>query len=210
MPARATLQLVDGRAVADAQLAEQLGWLGAGELARYQRFARPERQRQFLMGRVLARRLLGELLGEPPNTLQIEDRQGQAPVLTGPGRSTISFSISHSGPWVACAVSADSALGLDIEQLDARRDISALAQHAFSAERCAWLVARPDETRLRDFYILWSAQEARIKLGVEAATTIELSHPELSIILCSAAPLSRSDLNFTQSGSDLYSDPRGT
>jgi 4'-phosphopantetheinyl transferase len=190
MAASALVHLVDGRAIADAQLDAYLGWLGAGEMARYQRFLRRERRRQFVIGRVLARQALGELLGVAPRALLIDDRPGQAPLLAGP-HSTTSFSISHSGPWIACAVSADSALGIDIEQFDGARDIDALAAHAFDAERCAWLAARPAHSRLRDFYNLWSAHEARIKLGAQPAMTVELSHPDLSVVLCSAVALSQ-------------------
>lgn len=188
MAASLALHLVDGRCIAGAALDEFATWLAPAEAARYQRFVRPERRRQFVIGRVLARQALAELLGVTPRMLCIEDRPGQAPVLSDP-HSTSSFSISHSGPWVACAVSADGAVGLDIEQLDGRRNIGALAAQAFDAERCAWLAARPAASRVRDFYNLWSAQEARIKLGVEAATTFELFHPELSVVLCSARPL---------------------
>ena len=189
MPACAFLHLVDGRAIADDRLDDFTGWLGEGEMARYQRFVRPERRRQFVIGRVLARKALGALLGVVPGELLIEDRPGQAPVLTG-SHHTTSFSISHSGPWVACAVSADTALGLDIEQLDGTRDIAALAEQAFDTERCAWLAARSQQSRVRDFYNLWSAQEARIKLGVQAAMTTELLHRDFSIVLCSSVALS--------------------
>lgn len=188
MAAGVALHLVDGRCITDAALAEFAGWLAPDEAARHQRFVRRERQRQFVIGRVLARQALAELLGVAPRSLRIEDRPGQAPALSEP-YSTISFSISHSGPWVACAVSADGAVGVDIEQLDGSRNIAALAVQAFDAERCAWLAARPAASRVRDFYNLWSAQEARIKLGAEAASTVELFHPELSVVLCSAQPL---------------------
>lgn len=189
MPACAFLHLVDGRGVADDRVGDFVGWLGVGEMSRYQRFVRPERRRQFLLGRVLARKALGELLGVYAQDLCIEDRSGQAPVLIGPHSST-SFSISHSGPWVACAVSADSALGLDIEQIDSKRNILSLAEQAFGEERRAWLAARPSKTRMRDFYAMWSAQEARIKLGAEPAMTTELQHPEISVVLCSSVALS--------------------
>jgi 4'-phosphopantetheinyl transferase len=195
MPVRAVLHLVDGRTISAARLDELVGWLSPGEAQRHARFVRAERQRQFVIGRMLARTMLGELLGVTPQALLIEDRPGQAPVLNG--HPHISFSISHSGPWVACAVSADCALGLDIEQLDAGRDVTALAAQSFDAERCAWLAALPEASRLRDFYMLWSTQEARIKLNAEPASTLELPHPVLSIVLCSARPMSMPDLTYS-------------
>lgn len=193
MPVRAALQLVDGRSIAPVRLDHWFTWLGAAEAQRFERFVRPERRRQFVIGRALARTMLGQLLGVAPPSLLIEERPGQAPVLSGLDPNT-SFSISHSGPWVACAVSADSALGLDIEQLDAGRDIAALAAQSFDADCCAWLAARPEATRLRDFYRLWSTQEARIKLNAAPASTLELAHPALAVVLCSAAPLLMADL----------------
>lgn len=193
MPVRAALQLVDGRSISPARLDEWSTWLGAGEAQRYQRFVRAERRRQFVIGRALARSMLGQMLGAAPPSLPIEERPGQAPVLSGHHPNT-AFSISHSGHWIACAVSADCALGLDIERLDAGRDITALAAQSFDAECCAWLAARPAATRMRDFYRLWSTQEARIKLHAAPASTLELAHPELAIVLCSAAPLSMAQL----------------
>lgn len=180
------VHLVDGRTVSDALLAGCLDWLGEGELARYRRFLRRERQRQFLIGRVLARQALGAVLGVAPQAMVLTQAAGQKPALEG-----AELSISHSGPWVACAVGTGTAVGLDIELVDPARDIGALAAQAFDEERCAWLSARPDTSRLRDFYMLWSAQEAAIKLGAPVLHTAHLFHPELAIVLCCAqAPAS--------------------
>jgi 4'-phosphopantetheinyl transferase len=183
MQARLEVRLVDGRTVSDALLAGVAGWLSEAERARYRRFVRRERQRQFLIGRVLARQALGVVLDVAPQQLVIEEVPGLKPRLAG-----TPFSISHSGPWVACAAGGSGELGLDIERIDPARDIAALALQAFDAERCAWLAARPAATRLRDFYQLWSTQEAAIKLGAPALHTIQLFHPELAIVLCCAQP----------------------
>src|SRR4051812_42326602 len=107
MACLAALRMVDTRAAGEAGLAALLSWLGEGELARYRRFVRRERMDQFVAGRVLLRLMLGELLGREPRSFTFEERVGQAPLLCGPAR-VAGFSISHSGPWVACAVSADT------------------------------------------------------------------------------------------------------
>lgn len=180
--------MLDTREAGEAGLDAFLPWLGEGELARYRRFVRQERKTQFVAGRILLRMALGELLGADPRSFAFEERVGQAPLLCGPALAG-GFSISHSGPWVACAVSADTALGLDIEQCDPGRDIDALAAQALDAGQQAWLAARPAHTRRNDFYQLWSEHEARIKLGVPAAQSTVLYHPELSVVLCSAQPL---------------------
>jgi 4'-phosphopantetheinyl transferase len=184
----AALRLIDGRGVSDQALARLAHWLGPAETQRCQGFVRHERRRQFLIGRILLRQALGQLLNLAPHTVMLDERPGQAPCLAG---SSVGISISHSGPWVACAVSATSALGLDIEQIDPARDIAALAEQAFGPQRSAELAACPEPERLRQFYTMWSVQEAAIKLARRDGHSVTLFHPELSVVLCSAQPLAQ-------------------
>ncbi len=187
--------MVDADAVTDAELQRWRGWLSADEMARHQRFVRAQRQRQFVVGRVLLRAALGRLLGVMPQEIRLEERVGNAPQLTAPVVSGMQpgFSISHSGRWVACAVSAQTALGLDIEMMDGARDLNALAAQAFdSGEMLHWerLQGLPAPQRVEGFYRLWSEKEARFKLGVAAGGhCVLLPHAELSVALCSEQPL---------------------
>src|SRR5450830_560083 len=129
----ALLWMVDADAVADADLQRYRGWLTDSEMARHQRFVRAQRQRQFIVGRVLLRAALGRVLGVLPQDIQLEEQVGKAPRMAAPVLKVAApgFSISHSGRWVACAVSAQTALGLDIELRDASRNLAALAAQAF-------------------------------------------------------------------------------
>jgi 4'-phosphopantetheinyl transferase len=187
--ANCTVRLFDATRPSDSEFALYLGLLNAAEFDRYQRFVRSDRQRQFVVGRALLRHSLGNLLGMSPTAVRLVERAGNAPMLDLPGCADIGFSLSHSGRWVACAVSATSRLGLDVELIDASRNIDELAVQAFDPEQQAWLARRPPAGRLQDFYQLWSATEARFKLGEAVAQEVHLSHPELSIVLCSARPL---------------------
>ncbi|MDN2708974.1 4-phosphopantetheinyl transferase [Janthinobacterium sp. SUN118] len=184
----ASIWLLDSRGIDAAQLGQYEAWLGPAETARYARFARPLRRRQFLLGRALLRAAMGKLLDMPPPAIVLEERPGQAPLLLSP-EGGAHFSISHSGHWVACALSRTAPLGLDIEVCDPRRDVLALARQAFGAEMVAELEGMPLEARLAAFYRRWSEAEARYKLGMDAASCVTLPHAELSIVLCSAAPL---------------------
>ena len=183
-PHRASVWLLDADALADETLDSYAAWLDASERERLVRFQRPARRRQFLGGRMLARLALGHVLGAEPSAICLLDRPGAAPLLASPSAPAAGFSISHSGRWVACAVSGSSKLGLDIERIDASRDIDALAAQAFDADRQAWLTTRPAETRVRDFYNLWSRAEAQFKLDMQAGSVFELSTPELAVVLC--------------------------
>ncbi|MFL6671923.1 MAG: 4'-phosphopantetheinyl transferase family protein [Massilia sp.] len=184
MPHAASVWLLDCRTFADEALARFAGWLDRSEVQRLERFVRPERRRQYLAGHALARQALGRLLELPPETVGLVEQPGAAPLAVVPGGGTCGLSISHSGHWVACAASATTRVGLDIELIDATRDIDQLAAQAFDPEQQAWLAKRPAATRMRDFYQLWSAAEARFKLQAPCADQIEFSHPALSVVLC--------------------------
>lgn len=195
----ATVWLVDSRTVDDEKLLQHISWLNADELQRYQRFLRLERQRQFLTGRILLRFALGKLLGVAPASISLSERPGHAPLLNWP-QSAPGYSISHSGPWVACAVSAHTSLGLDIELLDAERDLPALAEQAFDADVAALLGSKTGCDRVHAFYALWSEKEARYKLasttGISSnGSCIGLPHADLSIVLCSAQPLQQAGIS---------------
>ena len=190
--AEAAVWLVDARNIDDTLLPGYMSWLSPGELARHARFMRPQRQRQFVLGRALLRTVLGHALGVPPAAIVLEERAGQAPLSPA---GAPSFSLSHSGHWIACAVSRQTALGLDIEVMNAKRDVLALARQAFGDAVANHLAAMPREQQLASFYRRWSESEARYKLGGEAGeageapSCVTLAHPELSIVVCSAAPL---------------------
>ena len=199
MTALARICLVDLRATGELELAGYLAWLGPGEAARYSRFARQQRRRQFLVGRILLRKMLGQLLAIAPKQIELIERPGQAPLLdhvkscikTSPSPG---FSLSHSGHWIACAVSAGTRLGLDIEIISLERDIDALAKEVFNPMELALLRQLPMAQRVPAFYRMWSAQEARYKLGscdgpCEQPHCISLPHAQLSVALCSAQPL---------------------
>ncbi|MBI3728161.1 MAG: 4'-phosphopantetheinyl transferase superfamily protein [Burkholderiales bacterium] len=181
----ASIYLLSLHAVNDAGLSVFLPWLSSSEVQRYQRFIRPERQRQFLVGRILLRQALSGLLGLPATELEVIEQPGNAPRLNDPELTHAGFSLSHSGSWVACAVSANSKLGLDIELLNPDRDFSALALQAFNADENDWLAQQDASDRVRDFYQLWTTKEAQIKLNVVSAQCMQFVHPELSITLCS-------------------------
>lgn len=188
--------------------------LGANEARRYGAFGRRERKRQFLLGRMLLRFAVSHLLSLPPDTLGVVERYSNAPRLALPDSQSAppSFSLSHSGDWVACAVSLDVILGLDIEFNDPTRNISEVGQLAFHANEYLWLSQQPEGARLSAFYQLWCTGEAHYKLmSALDRETVKLSwvgvndrlasrgpdwygytlaHLGLTIAICSDQPLS--------------------
>lgn len=180
-PATAQAWLVDSHAIDADALASYASWLSESEQARFGGFVRPERRRQFIVGRALLRLALGRLLGRAPGTIVLHERAGLAPAL--PDSVDVGFSISHSGRWVACAAGRDVALGLDIERIDPARDVMALAQQAFDASEVRALQAQAPGSRHAAFYRMWCAYEARIKLGRPSVAEYRLEAGELAGVL---------------------------
>lgn len=179
--------------MSDQHLLPYLTWLGPGEIERYQRFIRPQRQRQFLLGRILLRSLLGQTLNVSPPDIPLSERPGSAPLLHG-AEAKPHFSLSHSGDWVACALSEQTPVGLDIEVLNPQRDLLALSEQALDEDETALIWGLQGEARVKMFYACWSRKEALYKLTSADASAsgqhcVNLSHPDISIVLCSASAL---------------------
>ena len=208
----ATLWLLDGSLVHEDDIAFFVQQLGASEARRYGCFIRRARQRQFLLGRMLLRFAISDLTGLPPNVIGIVERPDNAPQLIFPeSKCSPNFSLSHSRNWISCVVSADAMVGVDIEVNYPGRDFVASSQLAFHPNDYLWLLSQPDAARASAFYQLWSLREARFKLesgiGRESAFSplvgadgqiasqgcgwfgYTLSHPDLTLFVCSDRPL---------------------
>ena len=118
--------MLDSDLVREDDLAFFVHQLGASEARRYGRFSRRERQRQFLLGRMLLRFAISDLTGLPPNAIGVVERPDDAPQLIFPeSKCSPTFSLSHSRNWISCVVSANAMVGIDIEVNDPSRDIVA-------------------------------------------------------------------------------------
>lgn len=168
--------------------------LGESEAYRYGRFKRRERQRQFLLGRMLLRFAVSRLMSLPPDVLGVVERTGTAPqlVLGDSESSPPSFSLSHSREWIACVVGPNVTLGLDIEVNDSTRDVLSISQLVFHSDEHRWLLPQIDSARLSAFYQLWCTREALYKLmSALGRETVLL-------------PLLAADNTFTSQGASWY------
>jgi 4'-phosphopantetheinyl transferase len=206
------LWLVDCRRLHADDVCRLQARLSPGEARHFARFIRTERQRQYLLGRMLLRLAVGRLLNVPPESIDTIERIGLSPSLALPdGCPHPGFSLSHSGPWVACAISPSALLGLDIEIMDAARDLAGIAETAFQPVEAVWLDNLPDAERIAAFYRLWTLKEALFKLtsnrghaqddvslvdGIGAPVSHgdgwfahAMMHADIAIALCSTQPL---------------------
>ena len=88
----------------------------------------------------------------------------------------LDFNLSDSGAWLACAVTAGTAVGLDLEYCDSGRDVMKLARRFFCASEIAALEAcSQEQDAVARFYDYWTLKEARVK-AAGGALGRELEH----------------------------------
>ncbi|NKI35885.1 4'-phosphopantetheinyl transferase superfamily protein [Wenzhouxiangella sp. XN79A] len=112
--------------------------------------------------RFLLRLLLGAYLDKPGRDVVIERGPAGKPELAGDDAGRLAFSLSHTGPWLAVAISAGEPVGIDIEPADRRPRWQRLARRYFPADEAERLCACGDEGGRR-FLAHWTAREALVK-----------------------------------------------
>lgn len=80
----------------------------------------------------------------------------------------LSFNLSHSGDWFACAVSGGTPVGVDIEHTARRNDTGRLAKRFFTPPELAAIDALSPEARKDRFFDYWTLKEAAVKARGDA------------------------------------------
>jgi hypothetical protein len=118
------------------------------------------------------RQLLSRYASVAPADWRFSRGEHGKPGLLDPPRP-LDFNLSHSGDWLACAITAGTAVGLDIEYCDPGRDVLKLARRFFQTHEIAALQACNREEQTARFYDYWTLKEAGVKAG-GAALGLEL------------------------------------
>jgi 4'-phosphopantetheinyl transferase len=166
--AEAHVWLLDSR---ELDLRGLTGWsaalLGEQEQRRADALASPETRRDHLVGRIALRLLLSAYCPEvAPDRWLVSRAAGGRPMVSAP-RSVVaaipSFSISHSGGYLALAFHASGEAGVDIESASRRIDMMGLARRYFSAAEVVMLEALSGEALRAGFLRCWTLKEASVK-----------------------------------------------
>ena len=114
---------------------------------------------QFILGRGVLRKLLGNYLTTPPSAVPITYAPAGKPVLVG---DMLHFNVTHTSGLALVAV-ARCRVGVDVERVREVPDMAGLVERFFSpAERQAFR-QMPREKRMQAFYRGWVCKEAVIK-----------------------------------------------
>lgn len=139
-------------------------WLGHEEIERANRFRRLTSRNQHVIGRGMARRLLGDTLASPAAIKFASEAYGK-PYVAAPESAKQPFNIAHTEGLVMCGVgeAAHELVGIDVERIDRRTDAE-LGERYFSRPEVEYLNTKPDGlTRQRAFLRIWTLKESFIK-----------------------------------------------
>lgn len=141
-----------------------LCWLSSAESARLQGIRAPRRRVEFVAGRWALRQLLAARFGGDPRQDWVLDAPPHGPpqIRADCSAADIQLALSHSGDWLACAVSTDR-VGLDLEAQWRRRELNGLIGAVCTPSESRRLSALDDAERWREFHVLWTLKEAWLK-----------------------------------------------
>ncbi|WOX47334.1 4'-phosphopantetheinyl transferase superfamily protein [Aeromonas sp. XH] len=134
--------------------------LSPQEQGHWHEIRQPGRRREYLLGRVLLRRLLAERLHCPPDALAFSIGEHGKPALRS---HSWQFNLSHSGEWLVLALCREGPLGVDIEMGLRRRPVLPLAERFYAPGEHRWLCSLPPQEQASAFYRLWARKEAVLK-----------------------------------------------
>lgn len=155
-----------------------------------------QQQVNFMAGRYALKKLLIAHTGGTWQDWQIlPEASGQPRAFFNHHAVPINLSISHSRSKVACVISANEYVGIDIEDKKPRDNLAELVSQIASDEEQAWWQMQEDQ--LSAFYDLWTTKEAIGKLyGVgiivkqAVADSISTYHPiDDTTSICTIAAL---------------------
>ena len=143
-----------------------LALLSAEEQARHRAFATEPLRAAFACAHALLRSLLSACLGQAPDAITLDkDGNGRPRLASRQAAKELDFNLSASGPWIACALSPEGRIGVDLEAPGPRLEVHRLAPRVLSAREQEWLARQPDQRRA--FCELWTLKEAIAKADGE-------------------------------------------
>ncbi len=143
---------------------EPAQWLTAGDLATLAAWPSALRRREWLAGRLAAKRLLAEAFGVPPLTYEI-GREGVAPCVIGWHGPPLILSLSHCQGLGAASWSdaeTEGTVGIDAQRI--RPVHPGLCRRVFTPAEQAQIAARFGQADdPAGMLLFWAAKEAAIK-----------------------------------------------
>ncbi len=109
------------------------------------------------------RLLLAAYAGVAPEAIELAAPPGAKPRLEGPCLAWLRFSLAHAGALALVAVARGRDVGVDLEQVDARRPVETIAARVLPPQDADLLRSVPPGERHAAFCSVWARKEAVLK-----------------------------------------------
>jgi 4'-phosphopantetheinyl transferase len=137
-------------------------WLSPADKVRHERYRFQGDRDMFLVGRVMARALVGEALGVKPKDWEWREGPRGRPEI-GDSTALVSFNIAHSAGLVVCAVSRGGTVGVDVEHR-LRPPVDARMVRRYCAPGEVEDIERQGPAAWQDQFLkYWTLKEAYLK-----------------------------------------------
>ena len=133
--------------------------LPADELERHARFRFPKKRNEFLLGKLMTRRILSFYHERAPLDWQFREGVRGKPEALDCG--DLRFNLSHTNGLLALALVRGAEIGVDVELIEPRD--AAVAERFFAPEEVEAVRAAPPRLRDRLFARFWTLKESYIK-----------------------------------------------
>lgn len=140
-------------------------WLTPEEDTKRLRYRFEKHQHQYLITRALIRSLLSHYMPAtaPQNWRFDQNKWGKPSLPSEQNPQGLRFNLSHTDGLIACALTLENDLGVDVEDITREGETVKIADRYFSPQEYQQLIALP-ETRQNDrFFDLWTLKESYIK-----------------------------------------------
>jgi 4'-phosphopantetheinyl transferase len=139
------------------------GLLSGPELAHCGAFQREDDRRRALLARGLLRETLSRYAPVAPESWEFRSGAHGKPEIALPAQPRLRFNLSHAGGLVACAVTLDHDIGVDLEDTTRACDPLELGERVFTDEENRGLRGLTGRARQWRFFELWTLKEAWLK-----------------------------------------------
>lgn len=145
-------------------LGRYLALLDPEERRRHRRLRGEPARREFLVAHALARLALSRYAAVAPREWIFATGEHGRPEISGPeGAPPLRFNLSHTRGLVACAVTREAQIGVDVESGARRGRLLKVAERFFGESELRALRALAPEQQKRRFLEYWTLKEAYLK-----------------------------------------------
>ncbi len=145
--------------------------LSADEKKRAERFYFAKDRDQFIVGRGLLRKLLGDYLGLAPGHIEFNyGPYGKPALKTGDVNHTLQFNLAHSNGLALYAFCWNLELGIDLEHVRPMASEDDFAAQIFAARESTLIASLTGEQKRQAFFKIWACKEAFFKASGDGLT----------------------------------------